>query len=372
MVGELKTEDSRPKTALLDPWSNQLVEYEKLFSEFGLERVGEKILHRLKKPGRFFGRGLIFAHRDFGKWLDAYEKGQEIAVMSGIKPSNEFHLGSKMTADEMIYFQKEFGAKVFYSVADLEAYADNGVPLEKAKEFASSNLADMLALGLDEKNAYIWRQSKEQRVMNMAYLFSKKVTGATLRAIYGEKEIGLYFAALTQAGDILLPQHEDFGGKKHVLVPVGADQDPHLRMTRDIAAKEGLVLPSSTYHIYMRDLNGEQKMSKRDPMGVLFLSDTPEIARKKVMNALTGGRSTADEQRKKGGVIENCVIYELAKFHFLEDKELAEMKRRCLAGEVLCGEDKVWIADAVCKWLKAHQEKKRRLEGKARKILEIG
>ncbi|PIN84363.1 tryptophan--tRNA ligase, partial [Candidatus Micrarchaeota archaeon CG11_big_fil_rev_8_21_14_0_20_47_5] len=340
---------------MLDPWANQLVEYEKLFGEFGLKRIEEGILKRIKNKGRIFGRGIVFAHRDLDKFLEAREKGQEVAVMSGIKPSNEFHLGSKMTADEMIYFQKEFGAKVFYAIADLEAYADNGVTLEEGGKFAVSNLADMLALGLDEKNAYIWRQSQEVRVMNMAYLFSKRVTDAALRALYGEKEIGLYFSALTQAGDILLPQHPDFGGKKHVLVPVGADQDPHIRMTRDIAAKEGLVLPSSTYHVYAKSLSGEQKMSKRDPLGVLFLSDTPEIARKKIMRAFTGGRATVEEQRKKGGEIGKCVVYELAKFHFLEDKELKEMERRCLCGEVLCGEDKEMVAEKVCDWLKKHQ-----------------
>ncbi|MEM3167588.1 MAG: hypothetical protein QXW70_03870, partial [Candidatus Anstonellales archaeon] len=235
---------------MIDPWSNQLVEYDKLFSEFGLERISNDILKRIKNKGRFFGRGIIFAHRDFEKWLDAWERGEEVAVVSGIKPSNDFHLGSKMTADEMIYFQKEFGAKVFYAIADLEAYADNGTSLEKGLEFAISNLADMLALGLDERKTYVWRQSQEKRVMNMAYVFARKVTNSALRAIYGERNIALYFSALTQAGDILLPQHKDFGGRKHVLVPIGVDQDPHIRMTRDIAGREGLILPSSTYHFF--------------------------------------------------------------------------------------------------------------------------
>ena len=38
-----------------------------------------------------------------------------------------------------------------------------------------------------------------------------------------------------QVADILLPQIEEFGGPKKVVVPVGVDQDPHIRLTRDIA-----------------------------------------------------------------------------------------------------------------------------------------
>jgi len=354
----------------IDPWSSeQIFDYSKLFEEFGMSKITPEISAKLN-----FGlasRGLLFAHRDLDLWLKDASEGKPVAVMSGIKPSSEFHLGSKLTAEEMIFFQKRFGAKVFYAIADLEAYADNGLTLEQTHETAVSNLADLLALGLDEKNAHIYKQSQERRVMNMAYVFSKRATPAMLKALYGERNYSLYFAALTQVGDILLPQHKDFGGPKRVIVPVGVDQDPHIRFARDIAFKEKLVLPGATYHRIMRSLKGESKMSKRDPSSTLSLSDTPEMAQKKLSAVLTGGRTTADEQKKMGGEIEKCVLYDLMRFHFLEDERaLEKMREDCAGGKVLCGECKARYVPIILGWLKAHQEKKRKLLPKARKILE--
>jgi len=355
----------------IDPWSNRLIEnYDKLYAEFGMKQVDEKIRAKLVK-NRYFRRGLVAGHRDFDLWLAAAAKHQPIAAMSGIKPSGEFHMGSKMTAEELIFLQRDFGAKVFYSIADLEANADNGLSLEEGLKNAVSNVADMLALGLDEKNAYIWLQSREKRVMNFAYLAARRTTLATMQALYGDKNLGLYFSTLTQAGDIVLPQHADFGGPKHVVVPVGFDQDPHLRLTRDLAAKFGLISPSSTYHVFMRSLDGNEKMSKRDPMNLITLADEPEVAKKKVSRAFTGGRATVEEQRRIGAEYHKCVVAELERFHFEEDdKKIEERKKKCLTGEILCGECKKEVCEKVASYLKNHQEKKKKLLPKAEKILE--
>jgi len=40
---------------------------------------------------------------------------------------------------------------------------------------------------------------------------------------------------MAQSGDILHPQLEEYGGPKPVVIPVGADQDPHIKLTRDLA-----------------------------------------------------------------------------------------------------------------------------------------
>jgi len=353
----------------IDPWSSgQAVDSSRLFSEFGMSEMDPSLVERLNF--RLASRGGMLSHRGLGEWLSDAEKKKPVAVMSGIKPSSEFHLGSKLTADELIFYQKKFGAKVFYAIADLEAYADNGLTLEETFETAVSNVADLLALGLDEKNAHIYRQSRERRVMNSAYLLSKRATPAMMNAIYGERNYSLYFAALTQVGDILLPQHADFGGPKRVLVPVGIDQDPHIRFARDMAFKEKLMLPSGTYHITMRGLKGETKMSKRDPSSTLSLSDSPQVAEKKLMSAFTGGRTTAEEQKRLGGEIGNDVLYELARFHFIQDDALLEeMKQDMVTGRLLTGEYKKKWVPCILEWLAAHQEKKKKMIPKARKIL---
>ena len=360
----------------LDPWGNELItDYEKLFTEFGLKYLDETLLSRIKRKNRLFRRGIIFAHRDFDKFIEAYEKGEPVAAMSGIKPSGDFHMGSKLTAEELVFLQKEFGARVYYCIANLEAYADNGLSFAESRKNAISNVADLLALGLDPKKAYIYEQSEEKHVMNFAYLFARKTTNATLQALYGEKNIGLYFSALTQAGDILLPQLTEFGGPKQVLVPVGLDQDPHIRLTRDLAAKfyneYGFKLPSSVYHKFFRSLNGEFKMSKRDPSSMLTLGDPPDAAYKKIMTAFTGGRATVDEQKKLGGEIEKCVVFELYTFHFEEDdKKLKERYHACTSGKLLCGECKKELACRIRNYLNEHQKKKEKAIDTAKEILD--
>jgi len=364
---------------VLDPFGQSYIEdYERLFSELGLQKIDRTILERMVELrielNRYLRRGIDFAHRDFDKVLDAFERGENIAVMSGIKPTNEFHLGSKMTAEKIIYFQRVLRAKVFYCIADLEALVDNKIPLEESKQIAIDNVADLLALGLRRKNSYIYFQSREKKVTNLAYLFSRKITLNHLRSLYGDRHLGLYFAALTQAGDILMPQLRDFDGKKIVLVPVGVDQDPHIRLTRDLVARVkeyyDFLPPAAIYHRFFRSLRGESKMSKRSPRSMLALNDDPIEVEKKVKLALDGGRKTAKEQREKGGEPEKCVVFELAKFHFVEsDEKLEQIYRECKNGERLCGECKEEIARYVVNFLKRHQRRKKRFIPIAERLL---
>ncbi len=359
--------------AELNPWGNDLVDYEKLFARFGLQHMSPELQKKLFK-NRLIRRGIVFAHRDLDRFVKTAESGKPVALLTGIKPSSVFHLGSKMTAEELIFFQKEFDAKTFYGIADLEAYADNGLPLEEGHRFAIDNVADLLALGLEEKNAVIYKQSQNKEVLKLSHLFAKKTTLATLEALYGPQNLGLYFAVLTQAADILFPMEKEFGGARAVLVPVGADQDPHIRLARDLAAKfekEGFVLPSASYHQFFRSLNGETKMSKRDPDNVLTLNDSPADIERKVKRALTGGRNTEAEQRKLGGEVDKCVVYELMKFHFYEDDgDLKEMRQDCLSGKILCGECKFKRIAHIQKTVAAHQAKKKKLLPKAEKLVE--
>lgn len=354
----------------IDPWSAEIPgDVDKLFDEFGMSRIPQDMQDRFAE-NHLFSRNIIVGHRDFNKWIKSYEKGHDVAVMSGIKPSGEFHLGSKQTAQEMIFLQKEFGAKVFFGIADLEAHADNGLTMDQCRANAVSNVADFLALGLDEKNAYIYRQSREQRVMNKAHLLSRRVTKATLEALYGEKPISIYMSVLVQVADIMLPQHEDFGGPKHVVVPVGFDQDPHIRFARDLAFKEKLVLPSATYHKFIKTLKGEGKMSKRDPDSMIWLSEDEKSIKKKLMKALTGGRETADEQREKGGEISKCAIYDIARTHFeMEDMSVKDRYDRCVNGKMLCGECKNQVLGLVLEWMAKHKERKEKKMSLAEKII---
>ncbi|MBD3230293.1 MAG: tryptophan--tRNA ligase [Candidatus Lokiarchaeota archaeon] len=357
----------------LDPWGSNLIEdYKYLMDEFGIDDFAELKQH-YPNPNHLIRRNIIFGHRGFGNVLNAIIKNKKFNVLSGIKPTGPFHLGTLTTAWEIVDFQKQ-GGKAFYCIADLEAYEDNGIVIEDSLEIAVDNIADVLALGLDYKNAYIYRQSKEERVKDMAFEFSRGVTLNMLKAIYGLREFGLYMTAMVQVGDILLPQLEDFGGPAPTVIPVGVDQDPHIRLTRDIAKKfkkYNFIPPAATYHKLMRGLDGSEKMSKRNPMSSFTLNEEIGSIKKKLNNSFTGGRNTAEEQRELGGQPHICNIYDLYKYHFIsDDEELEKIYKECISGEILCGYCKKRAIEKITEFIKDHQKKKEKMIDKAREILE--
>jgi tryptophanyl-tRNA synthetase len=364
-----------PSKGRVDPWGlGEIENYESLIEEFGIKPIDE-IIARIPNPSKYMRRRIIFGHTDLDRVLDALDLNLPFAVMSGIKPSGPFHMGSKMTAEEIIYFQQA-STKAFasYCIADYEAYADNRQSLEESNSMAVSHLADVLALGLDPKRAYVYRQSREMRVLEKAFIYSRDVTYNMMEAIYGDRPFGLYLSALIQVADILLPEIREFDGPKPVVVPIGAEQAPHIRLTRDIARRheeENLVLPSATYHKLIRSLTGSSKMSKREPMGLLSLTDDPEFAKKKILLAYTGGRESIKIQKELGGEPNRCVIYEYLMFHFMEDdRELEKVYTECISGSRMCGPCKARAADIVAAYLREHQRKRVKTLPLAEEILQ--
>ena len=255
-----------------------------------------------------------------------------------------------MTADDMIYFQSlSKKATVFYAIADVEAFNDNGLSFQQSSKIAIQNVADILALGLDPERAIVYKQSQEIRVMRMATIFSKAVTNNMLRAIYGERQVGLYLSALIQAGTSSCLSCPSSAVPKPVIVPVGADQDPHIRLSRDLAnsyhQEFGFVPPSAIYHKLIRSLDGSTKMSKRSAASSFTLDDDPSSAAKKVMAGFTGGRPTIEEQKRIGGEADKCPIYDLYLFHFaLEDEYAKSVYDECYGGIRMCGDCKKELA----------------------------
>ncbi|MBA7526553.1 hypothetical protein ES705_18715 [subsurface metagenome] len=182
----------------IDPWGMGTIleeDYARLIKEFGIEEITESLRQKMLN-NRFIRRKIIFGHRDLNLVFKAIEKEQPWAVMSGIKPSGPFHLGTLTTALEIVEFQK-MGGKAFYAIADIESWEDNGIPWDEAEAAAVDNIADILALGLDPspEKAYIWRQSKESIVKDVCFKVSRLVTQNMLNAIYGERTFGLYISS---------------------------------------------------------------------------------------------------------------------------------------------------------------------------------
>ena len=326
---------------IIDPWGSTLAEdYSKIIGQFGLEEFDAKLF---PKPNRIMRRGVVFAGRDLKRIADSIKKKEKFYVLSGIMPTAErIHFGTKMVVENIRYFQ-EHGAKAYILVADLEAAATRGVSLEEARKRAMDfYVPAYVALGLDPKKTIFYFQSENKQVMHLAYEFAKKITLAEFKAIYGIADPGRIMAAVTQAGDILYPQLEE---RMPGIIPVGIDQDPHIRLCRDIItrtkAKYNFVPISSMYHKFTPSLDGEMKMSKSKPESMIELPEDVKSAIKKMKNAKTGGRETVELQRKIGGEPEKCMVFEMYKQHLIEsDAELDRVYKDCKAGTLLCGEDK--------------------------------
>ncbi|MBI4449295.1 tryptophan--tRNA ligase [Candidatus Woesearchaeota archaeon] len=327
---------------LIDPWGAELPEdYTSIIKDFGLEHFDPKLF---PEANRVMRRGVVFAGRDLGRISEAIKHKKPYYVLSGIMPSGDrIHFGNKVVVENIKYFQEHGATSTYMLVADLEAASARGVTLEEARRRAIEfHIPAYIALGLDPKKTTFYFQSENQKVLHLAYEFAKKVTSAEFRAIYGTNDPGRVMAALTQAGDILFPQMDQ---RMPGIIPVGIDQDPHLRLTRDIChrtnEKYGFVAPSAIYHKYTPSLDGDLKMSKSKPESCVELPEPVNAVLKKVKRAKTGGRDTEDEQRKKGGIPEICMIFEMYKQHLIEDdKELDKVYKDCTKGELLCGTDK--------------------------------
>ncbi|MEA2036866.1 MAG: tryptophan--tRNA ligase [Nanoarchaeota archaeon] len=338
-------------TKIIDPYGSELVEdYTKIIKDFGLDSFSPK---DYPEPNRLMKRGVVFAERDMKIILKAIKEKKPYYVLSGIMPTAEkVHFGTKMVVENIAYFQKH-GAKTFCLVADLEAAAARGVSLEEARKNALEfQIPAYIALGLDPNKTTFYFQSENKEVIKFTYEFSKKVTLNEYKAIFGVADPGRILSALTQAGDILFPQLKE---RMPGVIPVGVDQDPAIRLTRDIVGKTRRMKffsPSGLYHKFTPSLDGEVKMSKSKPESCIDLPEDHKNVAKKLMNAKTGGRETLEKQKELGGEPEKCIIFELYKQHLIEDdKELQKIYDDCKSGKLMCGDDKKHCCDLMTKFM---------------------
>jgi len=350
----------------IDPYSSELIEdYKKLIKDFGMEefKVG-----MFPNPNRLMRRGIVFGGRDLKVISDVIKNKKPFYVLSGIMPTaQKIHFGTKMVVEGIKYFQDQ-GAETYILVADMEAASARGIDLKEARKNAMEfHIPAYVALGLNPKKTIFYFQSDNREVLMLAYEFAKKITLNEFKAIYGVADPGRILGALTQVGDILYPQL-----KKRMpgVIPVGVDQDPHIRLTRDVVArtksKYGFVAPGSTYHTYMPSLDGSMKMSKSNPDSFIELPEDIQTAQKKIKRALTGGRATLEEHRKLGADVENDMVFEFMKYHLVEDdSELQHIHDEYKAGRMTSGE----IKEICCKKMSEFMDDFNKKVNDARKIV---
>ena len=145
--------------ATITPWEVQgQIDYNKLMREFGLQPLPHLPKQFDSLP--LFRRGIIFAHRDFSRILEAIQNKKPFVMMTGLMPSGKFHFGHKMVADQIIFYKK-LGARIYLAVADIEAYNSRNPNMKELRETAIKEyLTNYVALGLDLKKCDFYFQSK--------------------------------------------------------------------------------------------------------------------------------------------------------------------------------------------------------------------
>ena len=222
----------------IDPWSsNQSTDYARIIDQFGLSSLSGL---DLPAPTKLHRRGIVFAHRDLDVILGAHQRKESFGVLTGLMPSGRMHLGHSMVIEQVRYYQ-EMGADVTIAVADLESQATRGISLADGKASARKDyVANYAALGLLSDSTEVYFQSQRSAVQRLGFQLGKRTNLNEFESIYGftgETNLAHVQAPMVQVGDILHPQLDEYGGLRPIVVPVGVDQDPHLRLTRGLAGK---------------------------------------------------------------------------------------------------------------------------------------
>lgn len=220
-------------------------------------------------------------------------------MLSGIKPSGQLTLGNYIGAlREFVKYQNDYEMIVF--IANLHTLTVYQDPKE-----LSTNLRDTIALylacGLDPKRSTIFMQSDVMQHAQLGFILScntymgelNRMTQYKDKLAKGEESMtsGFYVYPTLMAADILIYDP--------AFVPVGEDQKQHVELTRDVAIRfnnrygETFKIPQPLIPKVgariMSLSDPTKKMSKSDALdkGCIYLLDTPEAARKKVMSAVT-------------------------------------------------------------------------------------
>ncbi|MFW6448078.1 MAG: tryptophan--tRNA ligase [Halobacteriota archaeon] len=234
----MATDDDPPRDeAVLDPWGSGTVEdYRELFDRFGIEAFAE-IRDDVPDAHHLMRRGAIFGHREYERVLRAMAGDEPFAALSGFMPTGEPHIGHMMVFQELVWHQRQ-GGSVYGLVADLEAHSARGMSWAAIDRYARDYVLSFLAAGFDPEVGTLYRQSSNREVQDLAFELGIEANFSELQAIYGfdgETDVSHMQSVVTQAADILYPQFCE--KPMPTVIPVGPDQDPHVRLTRDLAAR---------------------------------------------------------------------------------------------------------------------------------------
>ena len=231
-------------------------------------------------------------------------------VVSGIRSTGNLHLGNYFGAlKNFIKMQHEYDC--FFFIADYHSLTTHPNP-ENFHNNVKQVLVEYLACGLDPEVATLYIQSDLPEIAELYLILNMSAYVGELERVASFKEkvrkhpdninAGLLTYPTLMAADILI--------HRATKVPVGKDQEQHLEMSRQFGNRfnrlyktdlfpEPYAFNFGTTLVKIPGLDGSGKMGKSEGEGnAIFLSDIPEIIRKKVMRAVTDSGPEIENQDK--------------------------------------------------------------------------
>jgi len=360
---------------VVTPWHVEGdIDYDKLIKQFGTEKISEPILERIRKIAGedhfMLRRGIFFSHREMDRILTDYEKGIKFFLYTGRGPSGHTHIGHLVPWVFAKWLQEKFNVNMYFQLTDDEKFfAKPNLTLEDTQKFAYENALDFIALGFKPENTKIIINTRNiQTLYPIAAQVAKKVNFSNTKGVFGftnETNIGMIFYTSLQSAPCFI---ED----KPVLIPLGVDQDPHFRITRDVAPKIGKQKPALIHNIMIPGLEGPGgKMSASSENGTVYTTDSAKIVKNKINKyAFSGGQPDIEQHRKIGGNPDIDVSFQYLRIFFEpDDNKLKSIYEDYKSGKMLTGELKAILIEKINAFLAVHQEKREKAKDRLDEFL---
>ena len=314
-------------------------------------------------------------------------------ILTGDRPTGRLHVGHYVgSLKRRVELQNsgEFD-KIYIMIADAQALTDNADNPEKVRSNISEVALDYISCGLDPEKSNLFVQSYVSELTELTFYYSNLVTVSRLqrnptvkseiqmRGFKSSIPVGFFTYPISQAADIT--------AFKANIVPVGEDQLPMIEQAREIVRSfngtydEVLVepkalLPENQACMRLPGTDGKAKMSKS--LGnCIYLSDEPEVIRKKVMSMYTDPDHIRIED--PGKLDGNCVFIYLDAFcnddyfaeYLPEYQNLQELKDHYTRGGLGDVKVKKFLYSVLMENLSPIQARRKELEKDIPAIMEI-
>ena len=235
-------------------------------------------------------------------------------------------------------------------------------------------MLDVISLGFDPKKTHFIIDTKHAGIMYPeAIKVAKKITFSTIKSAFGFQDsnnIGSIFYSAMQTVPVFLPnvlKNEN----RPCLIPLGVDQDPHFRISRDVVKKLGHQKPAILHSKMMPPITGiTGKMSSSNADHAILTTDTPKQVKKKINKyAFSGGQDTVEKHRKLGGNPDIDIAYQWLRYFEEDDQKLEQICKDYKAGKLLSGELKAILIEQINNFLSEHQKRREKAKKQINKFV---